>query len=163
MTKRESYEKRTEELATPLAKAVKAEVYDVEYVKEGSDYILRVTLDKKTGVLLSDCETVSRALSKSLDEEDFIREGYILEVTSPGLGRLLKKEKDYQRNMGSLIEIHLFRPVNKEKDFVGILTDYTENEVTIQIKEQKKTFIKKDISKICEYVDFNDEKEARKK
>ena len=92
MSKREDYESRTEELLAPIAEVNQVEIYDVEYVKEGSDYYLRAYIDKPEGVNILDCENVSRALSEALDKADFIPDAYILEVSSPGLGRTLKKD-----------------------------------------------------------------------
>ena len=93
MSKREDYENRTEELLTPIAEVSQVEIYDVEYVKEGSDYYLRAYIDKPEGVNILDCENVSRALSEALDKADFIPDAYILEVSSPGLGKKKKKDK----------------------------------------------------------------------
>lgn len=132
MTKREEYEKRTEELLAPVTKAHGFEIVDVEFVKEGGNRFLRAYIDKPGGITVDDCETVSRTLSARLDEEDFIEESYILEVSSPGLGRPLKKEKDFARNVGELVEIHTFRPVDKQKEFCGILKKYDKNTVTIE-------------------------------
>ena len=91
MSRRETYETRAEELLLPIAEENGVEIYDVEYVKEGSDWYLRAYIDKPGGVDINDCERVSRTLSDRLDEEDFIEDAYILEVSSPGLGRTLKK------------------------------------------------------------------------
>lgn len=93
MSRRETYEERTEALLSPIVEQAGVAVYDVEYVKEGKDYYLRVYIDKPDGVNIQDCETVSRALSDALDAEDFIPDAYILEVSSPGLGRVLKKDR----------------------------------------------------------------------
>ena len=105
MSKREDYESRTEELLAPIAEANQVEIYDVEYVKEGSDYYLRAYIDKPEGVNILDCENVSRALSEALDKADFIPDAYILEVSSPGLGRTLKKDKHLQKSIGEEVEI----------------------------------------------------------
>ena len=91
MSRKETYEGRTEELLAPIAKAAGVEIYDVEYVREGSDYYLRAYIDKPGGVDINDCERVSRILSDALDEKDFIQDAYILEVSSPGLGRASRK------------------------------------------------------------------------
>ena len=99
MSKREDYESRTEELLAPIAEVNQVEIYDVEYVKEGSDYYLRAYIDKPEGVNILDCENVSRALSEALDKADFIPDAYILEVSSPGLGRTLKKDKHLQKSI----------------------------------------------------------------
>ena len=101
MSKRESYESRTEQLLEPIVKEYGVEIYDVEYVKEGSDYYLRAYIDKTGGVNITDCENVSRALSDALDVEDYIPDAYILEVSSPGLGRTLKKDKHISRLTGA--------------------------------------------------------------
>ena len=149
MTKREEYEKRTEELLMPIIERENYELVDVEFVKEAGSYYLRAFIDKEGGFTINDCEAVSRELSDLLDKHDFIPDSYILEVGSPGLGRPLKKEKDYVRGMGKKIEIKLFKAVDKQKDFEGILTAYTDDTVTIKTEDDKEmTFEKKDISLI---------------
>ena len=130
--KREDYEKRTEELLTPIAQEGGYEIVDVEYVREGGNRFLRAYVDKPGGITVDDCEAVSRVLSDRLDEEDFIEESYILEVSSPGLGRPLKKEKDYIRNMDELIEIRTYRPIDKQKEFLGVLKAYDDDTVPIE-------------------------------
>lgn len=97
MSKRETYEAKTEEILLPIAEENGVEIYDVEYVKEGSDWYLRAYIDKPDGVNIGDCEAVSRALSDKLDEADFIEDAYILEVSSPGLGRTLKRISIWKR------------------------------------------------------------------
>ena len=98
---------------------------------------------------MDDCETVSRAFSDRLDQEDFIEDSYILEVSSPGLGRPLKKEKDYRRSMGKELEIRTFRPLEGKKEFYGILRAYDDNSVTIQMEDgQEKTFSRADLALI---------------
>ena len=100
MSKRETYETKTEELLRPIAEANQVEIYDVEYVKEGNEWFLRAYIDKEGGVDINDCVAVSRVLSDKLDEEDFIDEAYTLEVSSPGLGRTLKKDKHLEKSLG---------------------------------------------------------------
>ena len=97
MSKREMYEQKTEEILLPIVEEYGFELVDVEYVKEGSNWYLRAYIDKPGGIGVNDCEVVSRELSDILDEKDFIDEAYILEVSSPGLGRPLKKEKDFAK------------------------------------------------------------------
>lgn len=109
MTKRESYEQKTEELVLPIINANHFELVDVEYVKEGGTWYLRAYIDKPGGITVDDCEIVNRALSDLLDEKDFIDESYILEVSSPGLGRPLKKERDFERSLGQEVEIRTYR------------------------------------------------------
>ena len=98
MSKREIYEAKAEELVLPLVEANNFELVDVEYVKEAGTWYLRIYIDKEGGININDCELVSRAFSEILDKEDPIEDAYILEVSSPGLGRPLKKDKDFQRN-----------------------------------------------------------------
>lgn len=155
MPKREDYEMKTEKLLEPIIEENKFELVDVEYVKEAGTYYLRAYIDKEGGIGIDDCELVSRALSDLLDKEDFIPDAYILEVSSPGLGRPLKKDKDFQRSMGEEVDIKLYRPIEKQKDFTGILKDYDGQNVTIQIDDETKmTFEKKDIALIRLAFDF---------
>lgn len=118
MSKKEIYEQKAEALLEPIVAEHDFELVDVEYVKEGSNFYLRAYIDKPEGITVDDCEVVSRTFSQKLDEEDFIDEAYIMEVSSPGLGRPLKKEKDYKRSMGKELEIRTYRAINKEKDKV---------------------------------------------
>ena len=131
MSKKEIYEQKAEALLEPIVAEHNFELVDVEYVKEGSNFYLRAYIDKPEGITVDDCEVVSRAFSQKLDEEDFIDEAYIMEVSSPGLGRPLKKEKDYKRSVGKELEIRTYRAINKEKEFYGILKEYNESSVTI--------------------------------
>lgn len=154
MSKKEVYEQKAEALIESIVAAHGFELVDVEYVKEGSNFYLRAYIDKPQGITVEDCEVVSRAFSEKLDEEDFIEDAYIMEVSSPGLGRPLKKEKDYKRSMGKELEIRTYRAVNREKEFYGILTAYDENSVTIDCKGEEKTFQKSDIALIRLAFDF---------
>jgi ribosome maturation factor RimP len=155
MARREDYERRTEELLTPIMDEHHFELVDVEYVKEGGNYYLRAYIDKEGGINVDDCEVVSRALSDLLDKEDFISEAYILEVSSPGLGRPLKKEKDYMRSMGKELEIRTYRAIDKQKEFFGYLKAYDEKTVTIETEEDKElTFEKSEIALIRLAVHF---------
>ena len=121
---------------------------------EGGNYYLRVYIDKPGGINIDDCELISRALSDKLDEEDYIEEAYILEVSSPGLGRPLKKEKDYQRALGEEIEIKLYKAMDKVKEFQGILKSYDDETVTIEENGNDITFEKKNIAIIRLAIDF---------
>jgi ribosome maturation factor RimP len=132
MTKREEIEKKTEELVAPIIAANQFELVDVEYVKEAGTFYLRVYVDKERGITVDDCELVSRALSDKLDEKDFIADSYILEVSSPGLGRPLKKEKDFVRSIGKEVEVRLYKPLNHEKEYTGVLKSFDERQVTIE-------------------------------
>ena len=154
MSKRETYEAKTEELLLPIAEENGVEIYDVEYVKEGSDWYLRAYIDKPDGVNIGDCEAVSRALSDKLDEADFIEDAYILEVSSPGLGRTLKKDKHLQKSIGEEVEIKLFKPIDKCKEFSGILESYNADNITITEDGSPRTFARADIALIRLALDF---------
>ncbi len=156
MSKRETVEKKTEAVLAPILERTGTELVDLEYVKEGSDWILRVTLDKEGGLRIDDCEAVSRALGDALDEQDFIDDAYMLEVSSPGLLRPLKKPKDYERNMGKEVEIHLYKPREKNKEWVGTLTAFDGDTVTIRDGEEERRFALTEISLIRPYIDFSD-------
>lgn len=154
MSKKEIYEQKAEELVSPIVEKYGFELVDVEYVKEGSSFYLRAYIDKPGGITVDDCETVSREFSDKLDETDFIEEAYIMEVSSPGLGRPLKKEKDFKRSIGKEVEIRTYRPIDREKEFYGILKAYDENSVTIDCEEKERTFQKADIALIRLAFDF---------
>lgn len=154
MSKREIYEQKAETLLLPIMEQHGFELVDVEYVKEGSNWYLRAYIDKEGGITVDDCEAVSRVFSDKLDEADFIDEAYIMEVSSPGLGRPLKKEKDYRRSVGKELEIRTYRAIDKKKEFYGILKSYDENSVTIENEEGEATFQKADISLIRLAFDF---------
>lgn len=155
MSKRESYEQKTEEILTPIVEEYGFELVDVEYVKEGGTWYLRAYIDKPGGISINDCEIVSRRLSDILDEKDYIEDSYIMEVSSPGLGRPLKKEKDFKRSLGEEVEIRTYRMIDKQKEFTGILTAYDEKTVTIAVDEETtKVFDKGDIALIRLAFDF---------
>lgn len=154
MSRREDYETKTEKLLEPIAAANGVSIYDVEYVKEGSDYYLRAYIDKADGVNILDCENVSRALSDALDREDFIPDAYILEVSSPGLGRALKKDKHLKASIGQEVEIKLFKPIDQCKEFAGVLESFNMTDVTISTGEEQRTFKRAEIAQIRLALDF---------
>lgn len=148
MTQRELYEAKTTELITPILEANRFELVDVEYVKEVGTWYLRAFIDKEGGITIDDCELVSRALSDRLDEADFISECYVLEVSSPGLTRPLKKDKDYDRNIGKPIELKVFKAVDNRKEMAGILKAYTADSVTVSVEDTELVIERKNISMI---------------
>ncbi len=155
MSKREVYEEKTEKLLIPIAEKAAVEIYDVEYVKEGSNFYLRCYIDKEGGVTIDDCETVSRALSEALDAEDFVEDAYILEVSSPGLGRTLKKEKHLQKSIGKEVEVKTFKPVNGQKEFCGVLKAFNQDTLTLQPENDGEMVLeRKDIAVIKLALDF---------
>lgn len=136
MQKREEYELKVEAYLLPIVKEHNFELVDVEYVKEAGNWYLRAYIDKEDGISVDDCEVVSRKLGEWLDEKDLIADSYILEVSSPGLGRPLKKEKDFVRSIGKDVDIKLYRALNKQKDFAGTLTAYDKETVTISMEDK---------------------------
>ena len=155
MSKASDYEARTEALILPILERKNFELVDVEYVKEGSIWYLRAYIDKEGGITVNDCEDVAREMNVLLDEKDFIPDSYTFEVSSPGLGRPLKKEKDYVRNMGKEVEIRTYRAINRSKEFYGILTAYDKESVTIETEENETMkFEKSEIALIRQAVHF---------
>ncbi len=132
MSRKENYERKFEELLLPITERCGVEIYDVEYVKEGSEWYLRAYIDKEGGVTIEDCEKVSRAVSDEMDKQDFIEEAYILEVSSPGLGRSLKKDKHLQKSIGERVEIKTYKPIGKQKEFSGILESFDAESIVIK-------------------------------
>ncbi len=155
MAQHEVIEQKTEELVQPVLTDNGCTLVDCEYVKEAGTWYLRLYIDKEGGVNIDDCEKVSRALSDLLDRDDFVPDVYTLEVSSPGLGRPLKKEKDYTRNLGREIEFRLYQPVDGEKDFVGTLKAFDKETMTVDVRGKEMVFNRKDIAKNNEYVDWN--------
>ena len=155
MGKKENYESRVERYLLPLVEEHHFELVDVEYVKEAGTWYLRAYIDKEGGIAVDDCEVISRKLGEWLDKEDFIDESYILEVSSPGLGRPLKKEKDFIRSMGKDVDVRLYRQIDKQKEFTGALSAYDENTVTLTMEDGRKmVFVDPDIALIRLALDF---------
>ena len=146
----------TAELAAPAIAAQGCELWDVEYVKEGGTWYLRVLLDKEGGVDILDCEAISRQLSDLLDEADPIEGSYTLEVGSAGAERSLKRPEDFERFLGSPVLVKLYRPQNGSKEFPGHLAAYNAEtgDVTITLNRQELTFAKKDIALVRLRVEF---------
>ena len=155
MSKRENYEKKAEALILPIINKNNYELVDVEFVREGSNWFLRAYVDKEGGFSVNDCEKVSREFSDLLDKEDFIEESYILEISSPGLGRPLKKDKDFERSIGEEVEVKLYKAFEGQKEFSGTLEAYDAQTVTIGFEDNtEKTFERKNIALIRLAIDF---------
>lgn len=135
-----------QELAEPVVQAQGCSLWDVEYVREGSDYILRVIIDKEGGVDVSDCEAVSRALDPILDEKDPIQGSYHFEVCSAGLERALKRPSDFQRFLGSPITVKLYRPYNGLKEIPCVLRGYDDGRITVEAGKETVTFEKSQVA-----------------
>ena len=161
MSKRDTYEAKFEQILLPITEKIGVQIYDVEYVKEGTDWYLRAYIDKEGGVTIDDCEKVSREVSEVMDQEDFIEDAYILEVSSPGLGRTLKKDKHLEKSIGQKVEIKTYKPIEKQKEFSGVLEKFDSESITISLEETEKqgngkkmTFARGDVALIRLALDF---------
>ncbi len=148
MSRRETYEQKTEELLLPILEREHFELWDVEYVKEGSEYYLRAYIDKEGGITIDDCVLVSRELSDLLDQADFIPDAYILEVSSPGLNRTLKKDREFDRCIGRDVEVKTYQAVDGTKVFTGKLLSFDKEKITISDAEGNRQFDRSEISTV---------------
>ncbi len=140
--------------ARPIVEAHGCELWDVEYVREGSEYFLRLYLDKEGGVDINDCEAISRAVDPILDEKDPIKESYHFEVCSAGLERALKRPSDFARFMGSAVTVKLYRPRNGLKEIPGILRGYEDGKVTLEAGKETITFERSEVALVRLRVEF---------
>jgi len=147
-------EQIAKDLVMPVLEKNNFELVDVEYKKEGSHWYLRVYIDKEGGITLNDCQLVSEYLSDRLDEVDPIEHSYILEVSSPGLDRPLKKPRDFERNIGKEIEISLYSPIDKRKKFEGELIEFTGDKIIILYNGERKEFDMKNVSLVKPVIKF---------
>lgn len=165
LTKREEYEAKAEKMLTPLMEENHFELVDVEYVKEAGTWYLRAYVDKEGGITINDCEMINRAWSDMMDKEDFIPEAYVLEVSSPGLGRQLKKEKDFSRSLGQSVDVKFYQgrklPLGKNKkevsvkELTGILKAYTQDTITLETEFDPDYIIpRSEISTVKLTIDF---------
>ena len=145
---------QVEAFAKPVVEQHGCSLWDVEYVREGSDYFLRIYLDKEGGVDITDCEAISRAIDPILDEKDPIPESYHFEVCSAGLERTLKRPGDFQRFMGSNITVKLYRPRNGLKEIPCVLRGYEDGRVTVEAGKETITFEKSEVALVRLRVEF---------
>lgn len=134
-------EEKVESLVKGKIESLGYSLYDVEYAKEGPNYFLRIFIDKPEGIDLNDCETVNNAIMDDLDKEDLIKEQYFLEVSSPGIERILKKDSHLEQNIGNEVQVKLFKKdENNKKEYIGILKQFDENQIIIEddIKIERK-------------------------
>jgi len=132
-----SIEERVETLISKNVEELGYELYDVQYVKEGKDYFLRIFIDNEKGIDLNDCEKVNNGIVDLLDEADCIKDTYFLEVSSPGVERILRKDRHLEQNIGNEVELKLFKAIEGNKEFVGILEGYNKDNITISIDDKK--------------------------
>lgn len=142
------------EFAEPIVAQQGCSIWDVEYVREGADWFLRIYIDKEGGVDIQDCEAISRAFDPILDEKDPIPTSYTFEVCSAGLERTLKRPSDFAAYMGEKVLVKLFRPKNGSKEFAGTLTGYSDGDVTVAVGEQTMTFPKAEVALVRLRVEF---------
>lgn len=154
MSRKEAIEKTTEELVSPILDEMDFYLYDVEYVKEGADYYLRIYIDKEGGITINDCEAVSRRMNEILDEKDYVQDAYIFEVSSPGLGRRLTKDKHLEMSLGEEVEIKLYKARDKVKEFTGILKSFDENTITLETDNGDDIFTRSEIADCRLTIDF---------
>ena len=141
-------------LAAPIAAEHGCSLWDVEYVREGGEWFLRVYIDKAGGVSINDCEAVSRPLSDALDEADPIEGSYVLEVSSAGADRALKKPEHFQQFLGTEVDVRLYRPLDGRKEYTGVLKEYAGGDVTIELGGEPRTFARKDVAQVRLHVEF---------
>lgn len=149
-----SIEEKVEKLILTPVSELGYSIYDVEYVKEGKNYFLRIYIDKQDGIDLNDCEKVNNAITDILDEANYIKEQYFLEISSPGIERVLRKEKHLKNNIGNNIEIKLFKPINGEKQWIGTLKEYDTENITIQNDKELIKIPRKNIALIKTVYDW---------
>ena len=126
-----SLEKKVEDLVKPIIENLGYKVYDVMYQKEGKDNYLRIFIDKESGIDLNDCEKVNDSINDILDEKDYIKAQYYLEISSPGLERNLRRDEQFLESIGKKVEVHLYNSVNKSKVITGILNEFNEKDILI--------------------------------
>ena len=155
MSKRNDYEKRTEELITPILDREGFELVDVEYVKEGSEYFLRAYIEKPGRITIDHCLLVSREMNHILDRENYISDAYTFEVSSPGLTRPFKKDRDFERNIGKDVDLTTYAPVDGAKEFTGILKAFDADTITLSYGEDgEQTFDRKNVNIVHPAIDF---------
>ena len=144
---------RVEEIVTPFAEELGLEIWDVTFKKEGSDWYLRIFIDKEGGVSIDDCVDLTHAVSKPLDDEDPISQNYTLEISSPGVERELKKDSHFEKYIGSPVMLRTIRPIDNVRDFNGTLTSYEDKKITVTLQDGKEITLDK---KEAAYVKLDD-------
>lgn len=144
-----SIEEKVTNLVEPIIEKIGYELYDVEYAKEGKNYFLRIFIDSEKGIDLNDCEKVNDAITDILDTENYIKDQYFLEISSPGIERVLRKDKHLEKNIGTDINVKLFKKdENGKKEYLGKLKEYNQNEIVIEQEDKEIKIERKNISQI---------------
>ena len=148
-------EKKVLPLLEPIIENLQLELVELEFVKEGANWYLRVYIDKDNGITLDDCEIVSNGITEILDNADYIKEQYFLEVSSPGVERILKKDKHLKSNIGANVQVKLFKPLDGKKQYEGILKDFDSDNIKIETSSQILEIERQNIGQIKTIFDWN--------
>lgn len=148
-------EEKAEALIEPIVAKLGYELYDVEYAKDGKDYYLRVFIDQEKGITLEDCEKVSNAINDILDNEDLVKEQYFLEVSSPGVERVLRKDKHLQKNINQEIVVKLFKSYEGTKQIIGLLLNFDKDTISVKTEEKIIKVERKNIAGIKTVYNWN--------
>ena len=144
-----SLEKKVKDLIEPIINKLNYDLYDVIYIKEGKDYYLKIFIDKDSGISLEDCEKVNNAITDILDEKDYIKQQYFLEISSAGLERVLREDKHFKDNIGKLVEVKSYKNlINNKKNLIGILKDFDDENIIIEVEKKEIKIERKEISNI---------------
>ena len=156
MTKSKEYERRLEELILPVLSVFGFELCDTEFVKEGNEYYLRAFIEKEGGITLNDCVDVSRKMNDILDRENFVDVPYTFEVSSPGLSRPFKKDRDFERNIGKDVDLSTYEPIDGAKEFTGVLESFDAESITLLYPDtgKKQSFQRKAVSSVHPAIDL---------
>ncbi len=150
-----SIEEKVEEKLRPIIESIGYKLYDVEYAKEAKNYFLRIFIDKENGSIdIDDCEKVNNAITDILDEVDYIKEQYFLEVSSPGIERIIRKDSHLEENIGNKVEVKVFKPINNMKQFLGILKSFNKDDIIIELDSEDIAINRKNISLIKTVYDW---------
>lgn len=150
-------EEKIENRVSGIIEDLGYKLYDVQYVKEGKDYFLRIFIEKENGEIdLNDCENVNNAITDVLDEEDYIKEQYFLEVSSTGVEKMIRKDRHLKENIGEIITVKLFKPIDGSKEFVGELINFDDENLSLKLDDESNIEIeRKNISLIKKFYDWN--------
>ena len=152
-------EEKVENLLKPTIEKLGYQLYDVQYAKEAKDYFLRIFIEKENGAIsLEDCEKVNNEIEEKLDTADYIKEQYFLEVSSTGVEKQIRKERHLQENINEMIDVKLFKQINNEKEFIGILKSFNNDTICLEIENEILEIERKNISQIKKYYDWDMEK-----
>ena len=154
MSRKEEIENKTEALLRPIAEKSGVSIYDVDFVKEAGEWYLRAFIDREGGVDIDKCVEVSHMLSDVLDEHDFIDEAYTLEVSSPGLGRQLKKDRHFAGSIGQDVDVKLYKALDGTKEFTGKLKSFDSDTITVELPDGEHVFQRKEVASVKLTLDF---------